>query len=265
VDLGELLCLVALLLVVVLAFATFRRGPGLMEVAPKHDAFLKGVLDGALVIGARLLEHFVEQVVPSGRLPKVPVLGRSDKICVGGVALRLRLLLGLLLRALLGGRLGDVFLLASLRLLVLPEDGFDRLLTRGELVAMSINSLALVGVLRPSLLTRSRQVVPARNASMTSESVMLGSSVCCFENRRMYSRRDSPGCWRQLRRSQEFPGRTYVPWKFPAKALTRSSQLEIYAGGRCSSQAQAASERNMGRLQMMRLSSSVPPNWQASR
>jgi hypothetical protein len=63
-------------------------------------------------------------------------------------------------------------------------------------VLMSINSLALVGVLRPSLLTRSRQVVPARNAPMTSELVMLGSSVRCFENRRMYSRRDSPSCWR---------------------------------------------------------------------
>jgi hypothetical protein len=100
---------------------------------------------------------------------------------------------------------------------------------------MSINSLALVGVLWPSLLTRSRQVVPVRNASMTSESVMLGSSVRCFENRRMYSHRDSPSCWRQLRRSQEFPGRAYVPWKFLAKALTRSSQLEICAGGRCSS------------------------------
>jgi hypothetical protein len=46
VDLRELLCLVALLLVVVLAFTTFRRGPALMEVALKHDAFLKGVLDG---------------------------------------------------------------------------------------------------------------------------------------------------------------------------------------------------------------------------
>jgi hypothetical protein len=127
-------------------------------------------------------------------------------------------------------------------------------------VAMSINSLALVGVLRPSLLTRSRQVVPVRNAPMTSESVMLGNSVRCLENRRMYSRRDSPGCWQQLRRSHEFPGRTYVPWKFPAKDLTRSSQSEICAGGRCSSQAWAASERKRGRLQMMRLSSSVPPN-----
>jgi hypothetical protein len=52
VDLEELLCLVALLLVVVLAFTISRRGPGFMEVAPKHDAFLKGVLDGTLVIGA---------------------------------------------------------------------------------------------------------------------------------------------------------------------------------------------------------------------
>jgi hypothetical protein len=83
--------------------------------------------------------------------------------------------------------------------------------TEANLVAMSINSLALVGLLRPSLLTRSRQVVPARNAPMTSESMMLGSSVRYFENRQMYSHRDSPGYWRQLRRSQEFPGRTYVP------------------------------------------------------
>jgi hypothetical protein len=115
-----------------------------MEVAPKHDAFLKGVLDGTLVIGARLLEHLVEQVGPSGRLPRVPVLGGSDKICVGGVALRLRLLFGLLLRAPLGGRLGDVFRLPSLRLLVLPEDGFDRLLTRGELGG-DVHQLARLG------------------------------------------------------------------------------------------------------------------------
>jgi hypothetical protein len=92
-----------------------------MEVAPKHDTFLKGVLDGTLVIGTRLLEHLVEQVGPSRRLLRVPMLGGGDKICVGGVAFRLRLLLGLLFRATLGGRLGDVLLLASLRLLVLIE------------------------------------------------------------------------------------------------------------------------------------------------
>jgi hypothetical protein len=143
-DLGELFCLVALLLVIVLAFATFRRGPGLMEVAPKHDAFLKGVLDGTLVIGTRLLEHLVEQVGPSGRLPRVPVLHGGDKICVDGVAFRLRLLLVLLLRATLGGRLRYVFLLASLRLVVLTENGFDRLLTRGELGG-DIHQLACLG------------------------------------------------------------------------------------------------------------------------
>jgi hypothetical protein len=132
-------------------------------------------------------------------------------------------------------------------------------------VAISINLLALVGVLHPSLLTRSRHMVPTRNALMTSESVMLGNSVRCLENRRMYSHRDSPGYWWQLRRSHEYPGRTYVPWKFHAKALTRSSQSEIYAGGRCSSHARAALERKRGRLRMMRLSSSVPPNWHVSR
>jgi hypothetical protein len=123
-----------------LAFAISRRWPDLMEVAPKHDAFLKGVLDGTLVIGARLLEHLVEQVGPFERLPRVPVLDSSDEIRINGVTLRLRLLL----RAALSGCLGDVFLLASLRLLVLPEDGFDRLLTRGELGG-DVHQLARLG------------------------------------------------------------------------------------------------------------------------
>jgi hypothetical protein len=61
------------------------------------------------------------------------MLGSSDEIRVSGIALCLRLLPGLLVRATLDGRLGDVFLLPFLRLLVLPEDGLDRLLTRGEL------------------------------------------------------------------------------------------------------------------------------------
>jgi hypothetical protein len=61
------------------------------------------------------------------------VLGSSDEIHVNGVAFCLRLLLGLLLCATLDGRLGGIFLLSSLRPLVLLEDGFDRLLTRGKL------------------------------------------------------------------------------------------------------------------------------------
>jgi hypothetical protein len=129
VDLRELLFLVALLLVIALALAIFRRGPGLMEVAPEHDTFFKGVLDGTLVIGAWLLEHLVERTDPSRRLPRVLVLGSSDEIHVSSVALCLRLLPGLLLRATLGERLEGIFLRLSLRLLVFPEDGFDRLLT----------------------------------------------------------------------------------------------------------------------------------------
>jgi hypothetical protein len=116
-----------------LVLATFYRGPGLIEVTSEHVALFKGVLDGTPVIGTRLLEHLVERVGPSGRFLRIPVLGSSDEICVNGVAFCLRLLPGLLLRATLDGRLGDVFLLSSLRLLVLPKDGFDRLLARGKL------------------------------------------------------------------------------------------------------------------------------------
>jgi hypothetical protein len=61
------------------------------------------------------------------------VLDRSDEIHIYGVALRSRLVFSLLLRAPLGGCLRGVCLWLSLRLLVLSEDGFDRLLTRGEL------------------------------------------------------------------------------------------------------------------------------------
>jgi hypothetical protein len=96
-----------------------------MEVASEHDIFFEGVLDGPLVIGARLLEHLVKHAGPSRRFPRVPMLRRSDEIRVSGIALRLRLVLGLLLRAPLGGRLRGIFLRLSLRLLVLSEDGFD--------------------------------------------------------------------------------------------------------------------------------------------
>jgi hypothetical protein len=61
-----------------------------------------------------------------------------------GVAFRLRLIFRLLLRAALGGCLGDVFLLVPLRLLVLPADSFDRLLPRGELGG-DVHQLARLG------------------------------------------------------------------------------------------------------------------------
>ena len=66
VDLGELSCLVIFLLVIVASPATLRGWPGPVEVAPKHGALLKGVFDGPLMIGARLLKHLVEEVGTSG-------------------------------------------------------------------------------------------------------------------------------------------------------------------------------------------------------
>ena len=93
-DLGVFSCLVIFFLVVVVGPATLRGWPDPVEVAPKHSALLKGVLDGPLMIGARLLEHLVKEVSTSGGLPRVLVLGGGDKVRVGGVAFRLRLLLG---------------------------------------------------------------------------------------------------------------------------------------------------------------------------
>jgi hypothetical protein len=98
-DLGELSCLVIFLLVVVASPATLRGWPGPVEVASKHSALLEGVLDGPLMIRARLLEHLVEEVGTSGGFPRVLVLGGGNKVRVGGVAFRLRLLLALLLGA----------------------------------------------------------------------------------------------------------------------------------------------------------------------
>jgi hypothetical protein len=156
-----------------------------VKVASKHGALLKDVLDGPLMIGARLLEHLVEEIGASGRFPRVLVLSDGDKVRVGGVAFRVRLLLAFLLGAVLSGRLGDIFRLAALGLISFRKMASTVSWPEANLVAISISSLALVGVLRPSLLTKSRQVVPARNAPMTSESVTLGSSVRYFENRRM--------------------------------------------------------------------------------
>ena len=79
----------------------------------------------------------------------------------------------------------DVFRLAALGLLVLPEDGLNRLLARGELGG-DVHQLARPG---GGLVTQLAHQVAAggagENAPMTSESVTLGSSVRCFENRQM--------------------------------------------------------------------------------
>jgi hypothetical protein len=68
----------------------------------------------------------------------------------------------LLLRATLSGRLGDVFLLVPLRLLVLPEVGLDRLLARGELGG-DVHQLACPG---GSLATQLAHQVTASGAGV---------------------------------------------------------------------------------------------------
>jgi hypothetical protein len=93
----------------------------------------------------------------------------------------------------------------------------------------------------------------------------MGSSVQRLEKRRMKSRSDSPSFCVQERRSHEFPGRTYVPWKLPTNVWTRSSQLWIWLAGKCSSHVRAASPRCRGKLRMMTLSLMAPPYWQAKR
>jgi hypothetical protein len=92
------------------------------------------------------------------------VLGGGDKVRVGGVTFRLRLLLAFLPRAALSGRLGDVFWLAPLRLLVLSEDGLDRLLPGGELGG-DVHQLARPG---GSLATQLAHQVTASGASEES-------------------------------------------------------------------------------------------------
>jgi hypothetical protein len=99
------------------------------------------------------------------------VLGSSDEIRINGVAFRLRLLPGLLFCATLDRRFEDVFLLSFPRLLVLPEDGFDRLLTRGELGGY-VHQFACLG---GSLASQFAYQVPASGAGEEcSDDVRVG-------------------------------------------------------------------------------------------
>jgi hypothetical protein len=131
---------------------------------------------------------------------------------------------------------------------------------KAKLVAMSNNSLESTGGLRPSSRMRYRQVVPSSKACTISDWATFGSSVQRLEKRRMRSRSDSPGFWVHACRSQEFPGRTYVSWKFPMKVRTRSSQLWFWLAGRCSSHVRAESVRCGGRLRMITSSVVAPPS-----
>jgi hypothetical protein len=117
----------------------------------------------------------------------------------------LMLLLGLLGLAALRGRV--VHALA----LLLIEDLPTASSLEAKLVAMLNSSFESTGGLRPSSCTRSRQVVPSRKVCTISDWATLRSSVQRLEKRHMKSRSHSPGFWVHTRRSQKFPGHTYVP------------------------------------------------------
>jgi hypothetical protein len=87
--------------------------------------------------------------------------------------IRLRLVFSLLLRAPLGGRLRGVCLWLSLRLLVLLKDGFDRLLTRGELGG-DVHQFARTG---GSLAPQFAHQVPASGAGKESPDDIRVSNV----------------------------------------------------------------------------------------
>jgi hypothetical protein len=107
--------------------------------------------------------------------------------------------------------------------------------------------------------------VPSRKACTISDWATLGSSIQRLEKCRMKSRSDPPGFWVHARRSHEFPGRKYLPWKFPTKVQTKSSQLWIWLADRCSSHVRAELARCSGRLRMMTSSVVAPPSWHARR
>jgi hypothetical protein len=82
-----------------------------------------------------------------------------------------------------------------------------------------------------------------------------------LEKHRMKSRSDSPGFGVHACKSQEFPRRTHVPWKFPTNMRTKSYQLWIWLGGRCSSHIRVESARCSGKLRIITSSVVAPPSW----
>ena len=121
------------------------------------------------------------------------------------------------------------------------EDRSNRLLIGGVVGGDVEQVVGGTGLQAAKLVDQGLTGCPERNALMTSASMTSGRELHRWENLQMYSRRDSLGsCWQHLR-SQEFPGRTYVPWKFSTKTLMRSAQSRMLSCGRNSSHARTCS------------------------
>jgi hypothetical protein len=245
---------------------------GAAVVSFEQVTLLEGVVDRRLVVWTGLLQHVVEYAGASRGRSRAPSSWVNNEGLVPVVVAPLRAHLAAHLLALLAslvlllGLLG----LAALRgrvvhaLALLPvEDGPHRLLTGGEAGG---DVEELIGVDRraaPELVHEVPAVVPPKKACTISDWATLGSSVQSLERRCMKSQSNSLGFWVHVRRSQKFPGCTYVPWKFPTKVQTRSSQLWIWLAGRCSSHVRAESARCNSMLQMITSSVVAPPSWHA--
>jgi hypothetical protein len=89
VDVWELFTLVVFFVTGTLLLAIIRRGAGLVVETPEHVALPKGVLDRALVIRARPLQHLVEDIGTPLRALGVLAFCCGNKICVEGLATHL--------------------------------------------------------------------------------------------------------------------------------------------------------------------------------
>jgi hypothetical protein len=177
----------------------------------------------------------------------------------------LRLLLAFLFGAALSGRLGDIFRLAALGLLVLPEDSLNRILARGELGG-DVHQLTRPG---GGLATQlAHQVAAGGAGEERADDIRVGDvgqiGALLRESpdvvperlsRLLAAASEIPGVPRAHVRALEVAGEG-LDQVIPVGDLPRRQMLQPGSSGVGEEQ---------GGLRMMRLSSSVPPRWQASR
>jgi hypothetical protein len=161
------------------------------------------------MIGAWLLQHLVKETRASRSPLGVLAIHCGDQVVVRPTLLPL-VTLFLLFRVARARGLGGLSLLFPLGGTV-EENYTNYLFARGK-VGGDVEKLASArGGLAPELMYQLLTGGAGNEGPDDVESVMLGSSVHCLENRLMKSWRDSSDFCRQLLRSQEFTGHTYVP------------------------------------------------------
>jgi hypothetical protein len=257
---------------VLLGLAVLRGGAAVEPL--EHVALLEGVVDRRLVVGTWLLQHVIENPMASrgrSRAPSSWVNSKSFAVVV--VALLLARLAARLLPllaplVLLSGLLG----LAALRGHVVHalaflaiEDRPHRLFARGE-AGGDIEQLVRIDQRAAPELAHK---IPARGALEEGvHDLRLGHAreLRAALGKAPYELPERfAGLLGTRAQVQEFPRRTYVPWKFPTNVWTKSSQLWIWLAGRCSSHVRAESVRCRGRLRMMTSLLVAPPSWHTRR